>query len=289
MTDIVTERFRPAEGALLDLRSLECIAEAPDRLLAASLQLAWPGARGIILEGLEPDGEWSATGPPGTLRPDGLGDALAVSPGRAILTDPAGRPVLLEVRERLQAKWPTRARAAVSGALVLLPEVAPASTEGSLRLARDTVAGRIGFVPPERMHDPHLLVLARSVNNGRDWSVDEHRILQPEHRAVRLLLQRLTSIEHAIWRAEPEGAVWDRQILGRNWVRYQTVAAAALQATRFQLATHALSTFQRVRLLRELRVQLEKSVEAGATELLQLVGPRDEAGSWAGVYDDKEA
>lgn len=289
MTNILTERFRPAEGALLDLRSLECIAEAPDRLLAASLQLQWPGAEGLVLEGLEPDGEWSATGPPGTLRPDGLGDALAVSPGRAIMTDASGRPVLLEVRERLQAQWPTRARAAVSGALVLLPEVGNASTEGNLTLSRDRVAGRIGFVPPERMHDPHLLVLARSVNNGRDWSIDEHRVFQPEHRAVRLLLQRLTSIEHSIWRAEPEGAVWDRQILGRNWVRYQTVAAAALQATRFQLATHAMTTLQRVRLLRELRVQLEKSVEIGATELLQLVGPRDEAGNWAGVYDGKEA
>jgi len=287
VTQIHMERFRPAEGALLDLRSLECVAAGPERLLGADLERAWPGGRSLVLDGLEPSGQWSANGPPGTLRPDGLGDTLSVSPGRAVLTDPAGRPFLLTVTERLEARWPTKARAAVSGALVLMPEIAEGSTPGGLSVARELLSAQIGFVRPEQLNS-NLLVLARSINNGRDWALDEQRLWQPEHPAVQLLLQRMTAIEHAIWRAEPEGAVWDRQILGRNWVRYQTVAAAALQAVRFQLAARAMNTLERVRLLTELRRQLEKSVEVGATELMQLVGTAEEAGAYLPVHSDPE-
>ncbi|HND33901.1 MAG TPA: hypothetical protein PLA94_28070, partial [Myxococcota bacterium] len=73
-----------------------------------------------------------------------------------------------------------------------------------------------------------LLPIAVPVGNGRDWILDVKRVLRPDHPGVELLLKRLDQLDRTIWKAEPEGSVWDRQVLGRNWVRYQTVAAGAL-------------------------------------------------------------
>ena len=62
--------FHPIEGALLDLESLQAIAINTDLHLAAWLGVAWPDAKGLVLEGLELEGEWSPAGPPGSKRPD---------------------------------------------------------------------------------------------------------------------------------------------------------------------------------------------------------------------------
>lgn len=284
-----TSLFRPRDGALLDLDSLRALATGPDRHLRAWLHSLAPGAAGVILEGLEPQGEASSGGPPGTVRPDAAAPGLTVSPGVAILVDRGGAPVLLRVEEPLSAPWPTAAGAAVRGVLVLVPRVEPARSGGELVVARDEATVELGFVRPDQPETTPRLALASAVGNGRDWMTDLARQWTPEHPAIRYLLKRLEAIDQLVWRADPEGAVWDRQVLGRNWVRYQTVAASALQSARMILETHSTTTVERVRLLGALRRQLQGSVERGATELLQLVGTPEGAGPYRAIFDDGAA
>ena len=76
---------------------------------------------------------------------------------------------------------------------------------------------------------------------------------------------------------------WGNETLGKNWFRYQTVGAAALQAARAMLMTYPTTTMDRVNLLKTLRYQLESSVEQASSELLQLIGSRDGAGPYVDV------
>jgi hypothetical protein len=97
------------------------------------------------------------------------------------------------------------------------------------------------------------------------------------------IAKRFEELERTVWRAEPEGSVWDRQVLGRNWVRYQTVAASALQAAKLSLVSRATTTLDRVRVLDALFEALHGSVERAATELLQMVAAADSAGPYRKV------
>ncbi len=275
--------FTPVEGAALDLASLEAVAAAHDDLLGAYLRVAAPGASSIILEGLELEGDWSAVGPPGTVRPDSKSEGATISPGIALLTGRDGRRFLIKIDQPLFTKWPTAAGAAVQGVLVLVPEAQQESPYGALQVARQRVRVVMGFVKPEMMDEPHLLPLASSLGNGRDWATDISRILQPEHAAMQSVLKRFESLERLVWRAEPEGSVWERQVLGRNWVRYQTMAASSLQAARMAMASRATTTTDRVRILNALFEQLNISVERAATELLQLIGAEGGSGPYGGV------
>ena len=274
--------FRPAEGALLDLDSLRAIAEGPERWLDAWLELTWPGQSALILSGLELEGEPSSAGPPGTVRLDAKAEEVVVSPGRALLTTREGHRVLVRVPEPVRVRWPTAAGASVQAVLVLAPEVTPGGS-GGLHVARESVGALLGFVRGEAAEQPFVLPVARSTGNGRDWATDLRRTWQPDHGGIRTILKRFETLERTVWRAEPEGSVWDRQVLGRNWVRYQTVAASALQAGRIVLQSRASTTLDRVRLLDGLFDQLHGSVERAATELLQMIGPAEGAGPYAAV------
>ena len=275
--------FRPAEGAVLDLDSLQAIAASSDRLLTAYLDSRWPGISGLVLNGLEMDGDWASGGPPGTRRPDSQSTGVRISPGSAIVTSRDGRKFMLRVDEELRVAWPTRAGSAVRGVLVLLPEIVPTWVKGGLVVARETVRAQLGFVEPRLADRAYYLPIAAAVGNGQDWATDIRRIWQPEHESIQLLLKRFERLEQSVWRAEPQGAVWDRQVIGRNWTRYQTVAAAALQSARSVLMSRPTTTQDRVRLLKGLREQLNMSVDEVATQLLQLVGAREGAGPYAAV------
>jgi hypothetical protein len=194
-----------------------------------------------------------------------------------------GRLHVVTLPEALVVPWPDASGPRVRGALVLHVGQAVAATREGLAVARERLVLQFGFVRPDQIGQPHLLPLARALGNGQDWATDLARVWQPEHPAVRALLKRFERLEHSVWQAEPEGSVWDRQVLGRSWVRYQTIAAAALQASRIQLATRSMTTLERVRLLTELKTQLERSVERVATELMQLVGPAESAGPYRQV------
>ena len=276
--------FRPVEGALLDLDSLRALAEAPDRLLDAVMELSWPGQSALILSGLELEGEPSSAGPPGTVRLDGKSEEVVVSPGSALLSTREGRKVLVRVEAPLRARWPNATGPAVAATLVLAPEVTPGRlATGSASVAREQVGVLLGFVRPDAASQPFVLPVATATGNGRDWATDLRRIWQPDHLGIRGMLKRIEALERTVWRAEPEGSVWDRQVLGRNWVRYQTVAASALQAARIILCSRASSTLDRVRLLDALYDQLHGSVERAATELLQMIGPAEGAGPYRAV------
>lgn len=280
MTALSKDVFQPRDGAALDLRSLMALGRADGDVLAAWLSARMPGASGVVLEGLDLSGDVAPGGPPGTVRPDGLVGGAVVSPGRALVTGRDGRLHVLTVSESLHVPWPDQTGPRARGTLVLFSEAHAAQTEGGLAVARERLEIKAGFVRPDAETSPHIVPIARAVGNGQDWATDLSRILQPEHPSVRFLLKRMERIEVAVWQAEPEGSVWDRQVLGRSWVRYQTVAAAAVQAAVFQLETLPMSTTERVRLLRTLRERLERSVERAAIELQQIIGSPDGAGPY---------
>lgn len=280
-------RFSPRDGALLDLDSLVALADAPDRAVALALDAWEPDSPGLVLEGLELEGDLAATGPPGTVRPDGAATAARVGPGRALVRDAEGRVHMLTVPHPLAVPWPTRSGAGVRGILVLTPELGEGAGLDGFSVARAQVGARLGFVRPERLGMPGVLPLALAVGNGRDWATDLHRRWRPDCAAMALLEKRLTRLDTAIWTAEPEGAVWERQTLGRNWVRYQTVAAAALQAALMTLRARPSTTGDRVRVLRALLGELRRTVERAATELLQIVGPSELPGPYSAVDPER--
>jgi hypothetical protein len=283
MNPISRDVFRPREGAVVDLQSLEAVASAPSDILLAWLTMRWPGCTGLVLDGLDLQGELAPGGPPGAVRPDGMAGGAVVTPGRALVSGRDGRLYLVDVPEPLTCPWPDASGPRVRGALVLFAAQTVPASEAGLAVAREQLVVQAGFVRPDVADQPHLLPIARAVGNGQDWATDLARVMQPEHAAVRALLKRFERLEQSVWKAEPEGSVWDRQVLGRSWVRYQTIAAAGLQAARVELATRSMTTLERVRLLTELKTQLERSVERVATELLQLVGPADGAGPYRRV------
>ncbi len=280
MTQLTKDVFRPRDGAVLDLRSLEALGAADGVVLDAFLAGRAPGATGLILSGLDLEGDVAPAGPPGTIRPDGLVGGAVITPGRALITGRDGRLHVLSVTEPLHVAWPDASGPRARGALVLYAAEHTAQDEGGLAVARETLALKAGFVRPDAETGRHILPVARAVGNGQDWTTDLHRIWQPEHPAIRFLLKRIEEIEVAVWQAEPEGSVWDRQVLGRSWVRYQTVAAAAVQAAILQLETLPMTTRERVRLLGALRMRLQRSVERAADALLQVLGPPDSAGPY---------
>jgi hypothetical protein len=277
------EIFRPKEGSLLDHQSLQSISNMPDELLTAYLDALAPGTTSMILDGLEMAGEWASGGPPGTKRPDPQTSGIRISSGSAIVTDKEGHKYLVSIQDELYIPWPNRSGAAVQAALVLVPEVSSVEISGGITVAREQVRARIGFVDKELMDRSYYLPLASSVGNGQDWATDHCRIYRPSHEVVNLLIKRFERLERTVWQAEPEGGVWDREVLGKNWFRYQTVGAAALQSARALLMTYPTTTMDRVNLLKTLRTQLEGSVEQAANELLQLIGSRDGAGPYVRV------
>ncbi|CAN0449361.1 unnamed protein product, partial [Ectocarpus fasciculatus] len=159
--------FRPSEGAVLDLDSLQAIAATSDRLLRAYLDARWPGIPSLVLDGLEIDGDWAAGGPPGTRRPDSMSTGVRVSPGSAIVESKDGRKFLLQVKEEMRVSWPTRSGSAVRGVLVMVPDIRPAQIKGGLIVARESVSAQLGFVEPRLANRAHYLPLAAAVGNGQ--------------------------------------------------------------------------------------------------------------------------
>jgi hypothetical protein len=275
--------FRPIEGAILDLESLQAVANVSDQFLESFLAVTWPGVTSLVLEGLEMRGELAQTGTPGTVRPDSKSEVVIITPGTAVLTGRNGRRYLFKVEEEMSAPWPNQQGSGVQGVLVLMPKIDASAVGDSVKAARERVSAVLGFVKPEQADAHFLLPLASSVGNNRDWSTDLRRIWQPDHDAIKTIVKRFETLERTVWRAEPEGSVWDRQVLGRNWVRYQTVAASSLQAAKLSLQSRSSTTLDRVRLLNALFESLHGSVERAATELLQMVGVGEGGGPYRKV------
>jgi hypothetical protein len=208
---------------------------------------------------------------------------LRISPGKAIVTDKEGQRFVVSIPEEVRIPWPTKAGPAVHAALVMVLERTSCVTGSGMLVAREEITAKFGFVDIQLKDRPYYLPIAVATGNGQDWATDHSRIMQPEHPVIGLMIKRFEKLERTVWQAEPEGGVWDREVLGKNWFRYQTVGAAALQATRAMLMTYPSTTQDRVRLLKTLREQLQNSVEQASTELLQLIGSRDGAGPYVSV------
>ena len=127
--------FRPSEGAILDHNSLQSIADVPNRLLTSYLDTLQPGTPNIVLHGLEMVGEWASGGPPGTKRPEGDTTGVRITPGKAIVSDAEGNKYLLHIEEEMRLAWPTRNRAAVQAALVLIPQIEDIGLKGGVAVA----------------------------------------------------------------------------------------------------------------------------------------------------------
>ena len=274
--------FRPKEGAVLDQDSLQAIADIPNRMLSVYLDSLAPQTPNMILQGLEIAGGWSSGGPPGTKCPDPQSPCVVLEPGTAVLRDASGEAILIEIKERQYIEWPTSNGPKVYAALVMTPEIESVELAGGVVVARDKVCAKIGFVDVPLVSRPQYLPLAVSIGNQKDWATDFRRIYHPSHDVINILLKRFEDLERSVWTAEPQGNAWGAEVLGKNWCRYQTVAAASLQATRSMLLTYPTTTMDRVSMLKTLRQQL-LVVEEVSSELLQLIGSRDGAGHYADV------
>jgi hypothetical protein len=220
--------FRPKEGAVLDQDSLQSIADIPNRMLSVYLDSLAPNTPNMILQGLEISGGWSSGGPPGTKCPDPQSPCIVLEPGSAVLRNAHGEAVLLEIKERQYIEWPTTNGPKVYAALVLTPEVESVALAGGVVVARDKVCAKIGFVDVPLITKPEYLPLAVAIGNQKDWATDFRRIYHPSHDVINILLKRFEDLERSVWKAEPEGNAWGAEVLGKNWFRYQTVAASAL-------------------------------------------------------------
>ena len=289
MNPTFEKRFCPRDGALLDLESLVALAHAPGQVAYAQLLARWPGATGLILEGLQlisTVGGPEVEGPPGTRRPDNTRDTVLVSPGTAIVTGPDGLPTVVRLEREESVAWPVpKLGSAVAGVLALLVEEQPDTAAGGLAIGRSHLRVRLGFARLDQAHASSILPIARSIGNSRDWATDICRLVAPEDPIVNGLIVQLKKLESRVWDADPKGAVWDNAVMGRHWVRYQTVAVAALQAATMQLQTFAMTTQERVRLLTHLRRQLRDSVEEAADIVANQIGRPEYADAYRPVVE----
>lgn len=299
MSSAANTIFAPAEGAVLDLASLDAIARAPSQLLRAwlaSLDLkdprdGLPALPGLVLEGLEPEGTFVALAPvkegaaaaarlpgsPGSMvvtpGPDGLVH-LTIRPGRALVSTAEGTLHLVEVPEPLRGPQPLSSDHLKSPILAVLDVNRPNAPAEGLPAglpARATLGPRLRFVRLDKA-PPHALPLALYTPDTGSWATDLRRLWPVGHPLVRNLSQALDDLLLHVWACRPGGDAFARAVLGQDWVRYQVTATAALVAAQQSLTTRPMGTLERVRLLEQLLRQLQGSVESAATRLSQVLG-----------------
>lgn len=282
--------FHPAEGALLDLESLSSLASAPSQLLRAWVDSVWPGP-GLVLSGLEPQGTLQELASPGR----GLGAAvspgvvrvavnsgqLELSAGTAIVSSREGGTYLLQLRQPERVNLPPPDKMAARPVLVLYATVEPLPAAGAPAgmVARAAVKPRFSYAPEQALQ-PFMLPIAQPLSQSGDWAADLRRLLPVEHPAIGALLVRLDELQRSVWNAKPRGSIWDNRYFGDEWTRYQTVATAALQAARLALRSRPMHSAERCRVLEYLLLELQRSVEDAATELLQILGGTEAAGPY---------
>jgi hypothetical protein len=267
--------FVVSDGAMIDLDGLAAIAEAPERVVLSALSSLSTTDNNQILHGMELSGtalSWPAEMPDGeTMRRVPiharglmrLESTVQVSEGLAIVRDRRGCRHAVRLTSPMS---PDGAPPTQDAALVLSVEVAQDDLA-----ARGTVRPRLHYVSLAEAREPHHLILAMTVRKGI-WASDVNRLVSPDHAIITGILELLANLEHVTWTEDRHGWPWDRRQQGREWSRYQTTATLALQATRTALMTHASSTMDRIRLLRNLHFQLRRSIERAEQNLLKWMG-----------------
>ena len=272
--------FQPREGSLLDLESLEAITTvSQDLWWAVEALVADPAsgsaATGLSLDGLLLEGIPSTGGPPGALEPrvlqqDGQ-SVFSVGAGRALMRY-QDRAVSASLASTTAVPLPRDfvAGGAATFALTLELDVLPA--EGGT-FARDQLRPRLRVQPTAEVDRGQQLVLAQSIPNIRRWETDIAAIWNPADARTQRLVRQLGELGNQVWRASPAGLVWDQALLGRDWLRYQCAAAAAMQAAGLELESRPMATSARVRLLESLYRRLVVSVPEVAEGVRLLFGP----------------
>ncbi len=266
--------FRPADGAVLDLESLQAIPAALEGVLDVWLwSVAGGKSPGLVLEGLEVQGTPASDqeGPPGAVNiPDEA--RITLSPGRALLREAVGsRPCVVEITRPMHCPVAPSAR---GGERVLLLTVRqadiPVRPGAQVRAASVQLEPAVAVVTSDRRGAG--LPLAVSAGTGRTWCTDLHRLWGPDHLELRRILGALDELVGPTLK----GSIWELRVqastaLGTadnvNVQRNQIVAVAAVQATRAALGARPTTTEERTRQLALLLDQLRRVNPDGAEAL----------------------
>ena len=198
---------------------------------------------------------------------------------------------LVEIHEEVRIPWPTKAGPAVHAALVMVLERKPCVVGSGMLVAREEVTAKFGFVDIQLTEKPHyFLPIAVATGNAIDWATDHSRIMQPEHPVLNLMIKRFEKLERTVWQVEPEGGVWDREVIGVKLVSLSNGGGGCIAIDKGDAsATYPSTTQDRSPFVEDIGdEQLQNSVEQASTELLQLIGSRDGAGPYAAVLPQVE-
>ena len=254
--------FDPVPGAIFDVESLRAIRAAEHRALGTLSRLH--GGE-CVLHGFEPVGLQPASrdyAP--SLRIVPRGSVVRLSPGSAWVRGNEGLVYAIETTEDLECPPCT------GGSLVLGVRIEQDHASNGVRLARAQVHVEAAWVAGPASG---LVLFTEAPAPDTYWTDVNHR-LAPSSDLVGELRGIMATVLDACWDAPPAGAPWTRRRLGRAWERYQTAAASAVYSADAMLATQALSTAERARLLAAVHVQLTETVESAAVTLRDRLCPR---------------
>ena len=273
--------FVPKNGAPIDVPSIQAIADIPQTLLEAYLQLRWGEEhRGVVLSGLEPNGKRpKKNGPPGVMQFSISNFVL--SSGVAIVPL-NNKPVLVRCEDSqvLQLEEPEKSQQKRS--IVMKLSVQSQSQDGK-SLAHIRVNPMILVVDQDAVDEANMTVLANELAPNI-WSTDVCRMVNKEHPLVDTMMGLFDTLEDKIWEADMHGQPWQVQRLGREWKTYQSKAAVCVTAARMALSMKPTVTAERVRVLTNLHWQLQRSVEQAAQALSNWIGVLEAADQYSPVF-----
>jgi hypothetical protein len=276
--------FDPSHGALIDLQSLEGISSVSKHLSVAlgyllpalqSTGMTQVASAGLVLSGLKLCGIPAEGGPPGSVEPTRGAGNITLDAGVALLRW-QGRFVAVEF-EALEVEDLRKEGAPSSTSWAVVLELSSADDGQDDGCANQKLRGKHLLVRATEVDPAVQLVLAVSIPRTKRWETDLSALWQPTDPRTERLAKQLDDIAVQVWRESPEGLVWNDAVLGRDWLRYQAGAAAALQAAGLALESRALTTPERVRLLQSLHRRLVATVPKAAEAVRGLFGPETTA------------
>ena len=262
--------FNPKNGRVIDLSSMEAIADTANRVLYTHLQSRYPLTERLVVHGIELQGKYMSKGPPGIIRAK-IND-LRISAGMAIFLDENGNRRILVLDEEVRLLEHIDDNR--DQVLVLSLEIDEALGIDGDVLAYESCSERFSFVSREESKKRHYIPIAKGLG-GDFWFTDTQRAWQPDHAGIQLLNSYFDQLEDIIWDSERHGMPANQQLLGMDWKLYQAKASSAVTATRCTLAGRSSSSEERIRSLRNLYWQLQRSVEDAAHSLMTMLGKEE--------------
>jgi hypothetical protein len=276
-----TNVFVPKNGAPIDLLALESIANIPDRLLLTQLGILLTETnKGLVLEGMEPNGKRpKKNGPPGVMQ-FSLSN-FTLSPGVAIVGSSSGWQVIrMDEPELFQLE--VNEKSTVKRSLILSVNEKPGKVADQ-KGAYYRLLPLINVVNQDDVNPMEMTVIANELAPNI-WATDVSRMANNTHPIVESIMDLMDSLEDAIWESDRHGQPWMTQSLGREWKTYQTKAAVAVTAARMTLSGRVSTTQERVRCLRNLHWQLQRSVEKAGQGLSKWCGVVEAADQYSPVF-----